>query len=448
MWRLTSQVAPATPPNVILRSSPTGPPQHAGVIETQPTVSGVPKYRRPNDVEDMLAAQMAPIELKHGWHEFVLNHATNNLGVDPRFFKAFADHPDMGLDEQTALADAYTTDMWTIEELRRVLASITTDFVEQNGLTAKTGDRLPTVYKISKKQPTMIEAIKTLDGSLMSATEAKTYDKLTSSWGPRLDMLMTALNFRSSERYHDVDAIRASVQARMSDMEYPTVTSVNTEATAEADNAELERLSSILQLLDGVILSMRVSDAIIEQVRIGPFKTIQSFAQPSTDQRCQAAAHIEQTLGAVDPKIAMKRSAADVFIEGIGGISSSSPSAAGGGSSPTAKRHRGADNNGKAKSANGKFFKDKRRKATQGTTGAQRRLDAKATTKARFTGTKPDVGSKTPPSSSRPQQKSKTGQGTNMPNSNTKARKGTTRRSTKGSGSSGKGRHPASKGGD
>jgi len=432
---------------VILRSSPPG-PQHAGVIEDQPTISGAPKYRRPNVVEDMLAAQMAPIELQYGWHEFVLNHATNNMGVDPRFFKAFADHPDMGLDEQTALADAYTTDMWTIEELRRMLASITTDFVERNGLTAKTGDRLPTVFKITKKQPTMAEAIKTLDGSAMSATEAKTYDKLTSSWGPRLDMLMTALNFRSSERYHDVDAIRASVQARMSDMECPAVTSVDTAAATKANDVELERLNSILQLLDGVILSMRVSDAIIEQVRIGPFKTIQSFAQPSTVQRQQVAAHIEQTLGAVDPKIAMKRSAADIFIEGIGGISSGSSRAAGGGSGTTAKRHRGADSDGKAKSADGKFFKDKHRKAKQRTGGAQRRLDAKAKTKARFAGTKPDVGSKTPPGSSRPPQKSKTGQGTNMPNSNAKAKKGTTRRSTKGSGSSGKGRHPAAKGGD
>ena len=432
--------------DLLLLSS--GPHNNAGVVEAQATISGVPKYRRPNDVEDMLAAQMAPIELQYGWHELVLNHATNNLGVDPRFFKAFADHPDMGLDEQTALAEAYTTDMWTIEALRRMLASITTDFVEQSGLTAKTGDRLPTVFKIVKKQPTMIEAIKTLDGSPMSATEAKTYDKLTSSWGPRLDMLMTALNFRSSERYHDVDAIRVSVQARISDMEHPAVTSVDTAAAAEANDSELERLRSILQLLDGVILSMRVSDAIVEQVRIGPFKTIQSFAQPSEDQRQQAAVHIEQTLGAVDPKIAMKRSAVDAFIEGIGGVSSSSSSTAGGGSSPTAKRHRGADSNGKAKSASGKFFKDKRRKANQGTTGAQRRLDAKAKTKARFTGTKPDVGSKTPPSSSRPPQKSKTGQGTNMPSSNAKARKGTTRPNTKGSGSSGKGRHPASKGGD
>ena len=218
----------------------------AGVIEAQATISGVPKYRRPNDVGDMLAAQMAPIELKHGWHEFVLNHATNNLGVDPRFFKAFADHPDMGLDEQAALADAYTTDMCTIEELRRMLASITTDFVEQNGLKSKTSDRLPTVFKISKKQPTMAEAIKTLDDSPMSTAEAKTYDKLISNWGPRLDMLMTALNFRSSERYHGVDAIRASLQARVSDIEHPVVVSVNTEATTEANSAALKRLCNII----------------------------------------------------------------------------------------------------------------------------------------------------------------------------------------------------------
>ena len=192
---------------------------------------------------------------------------------------------------------------------------------------------------------------------------------------------------------------------------------------------------------------MRVGDAIIEQVRIGPFKTIQSFAQPSTVQRQQVAAHIEQTLGAVDPKVAMKRSAADAFIEGIGGVSSSSSSTAGGGSSSTAKRHRGSDNDGKTKSSSSKFFKDKRRRATQRTPGAQRRLDAKAKTKARFAKTKPDVGAETPTGSSRPQ-KSKTGQGTNMPGSGVKSRKGTTRRNTKSSNNSGKGRPSASKGGD
>ena len=391
----------------------------------------------------MLAAQMAPVELKYGFHEFVHHHATNNLGVDPRFFEAFAEHPDMGLEEQTALAEAYTKDMWTIDELRRMLASMTATFTEQNGLQSRTGDRLPTIFKRVKKQPTMVETIKALDGSSMSATEAKTYDALTSSWAPRLDLIMTAIHFRASERYHDLDAVRASITDRMGDIEHPEVTTVTDENETRDNDIELERLRGCLQMIDNVIVSLRMSDAFVEQVQFGPFKTIQTFAQPNVDRGRRAAAHIEHALGAIDPKVSMKRNAADVFIEGIGGNSSGSSSSTGGGSSYTAKRAK-ASSGGKPKTTGGKHFKDKHRKSKQATQGAQRRIDAATRTKARFTGAS---DRKAPPTSAKTSDKptgqtSRTGQGANMP----KATKSTVRRSPKEQHSSGKGRRPSPKG--
>jgi len=420
---------------------------HAGVFEAPATISGAPKYRRNNDVEDVLTAQMRPVELTYGFHEFVRHHATNNLGVDPRFFEAFADHPDMGLEEQTALAQAYTKDMWTVEELRRMLASMTTTFTEQNELPPRTGDRLPTVFKRAKKQPTMSEAIKSLDGSAMSAAEAKTYDALTNNWGPRLDMIMTALHFRASERYHDLDAVRASIMDRTGDLEHPKTVSAHTEAEAAAKEIELERLRSVLQMIDNIVVSLRMSDAFVEQIQFGPFKTIQTFAQPNTERDQFVAAHVEQALGAIDPKVSMKRHAADVFIEGIGGISSSSSSPAGGGSSSSAKRAK-ASSVSKPKVTSGKYFKDQAKKRKHGSQGAQRRIDAAARTKKRFSGA---ADNRPPPSSSRPNGKaagqiSRTGQGTNMPGAQPKATKKTARHSSKEQHSSGKGRRPATKG--
>ena len=419
----------------------------AGVFESPATISGAPKYRRINDVEDMLTAQMAPTELTYGFHEHVMHHAANNLGVDPRFFEAFADHPDMGLEEQTALAQAYTKDMWTAEELRRMLASMTITFTEQRELPPRVGDRLPTVFKKAKKQPTMSEAIKSLDGSAMSATEAKTYDALTNSWGPRLDMIMTALHFRASERYHDLDAVKASITDRIDDLEYPETMSADTEAETADKKIELKRLRSVLQMIDNVIVSLRMSDAFVEQIQFGPFKTIQAFAQPNTERDQLGAAHIEQALGAIDPKISMKRHAADVFIEGIGGISSSSSSSAGGGSNSSAKRAK-TSSGSKPKGTSGKHFKDQSKKRKHGTQGAQRRIDAAAKTKRRFSGA---ADNRPPPSSTRPNEKaagqiSKTGQGTNMPGAQSNATKKTARRSSKEQHSSGKGRRPASKG--
>ena len=395
----------------------------------------------------MLAAQMAPVELKCGFHEFVRHHATNNLGADPRFFEAFAEHPDMGLEEQTAPAEACTKDMWTIDELRRMLSSMTTTFTEQNGIQPRTGNRLPTIFKRAKKQPTMIDTIKSLDGSSMSAAEAKTYDALTSSWAPRLDLIMTAIHFRASERCHDLDAVRASIMDRMRDVERPGIATVSDESETRGNGIELERLRNCLQMIDDVIVSLRMSDAFVEQVQFGPFKTIQTFAQPNADRGRRAAAHIEHALGAIDPKVSMKRTAADVFVEGIGGNSSGSSSSTGGGSSHTAKRSK-APSSGKSKTTSGKHFKDKQRKSKQATHGAQRRIDAAARTKERFAGAS---DRKSPSSSARPGHKptgqtSRTGQGANMPGSQAKATKSTARRNPKEQHSSGKGRRPSPKG--
>ena len=395
----------------------------------------------------MLAAQMAPVELQHGFHEFVHHHATNNLGVDPRFFEAFAEHPDMGLEEQTALAEAYTKDMWTVDELGRMLSSMTTTFTKQNGLPSRTGDRLPIIFKRAKKQPTMVETIKSLAGSAMSATEAKTYDALTNSWAPRLDLIMTAINFRASERHHDLDAVRTSITNRMRDIEQPETVSVGDESETRVNGIDLARLSNCLGLIDDIIVSLRMSDAFVEQVQFRPFKTIQTFAQPNADRGRRAAAHIEQALGAIDPKVSMKRNAADVFIEGTGGNSSGSSSSTGGGSSYTAKRTK-ASSGGKPKSTSGKHFRDKHRKSKQATHGAQRRIDAATKTKERFAGAS---DRKAPPSSARPSHKptgqtSRTGQGTNMPGAQTKSTKSTVRCNPKEQHSAGKGRRPASKG--
>ena len=362
----------------------------AGLLAAPDSISGQPRYKKVNDdVSEYLRAKMAPATLEYVWHEWVEQNATNHYGVNPLLFQVFAENPDMGDDEQAALAEAYCTPLWSLEKLRRLLSSMTSDFMIERGITVLRGtDRLPTVIKYPKTPASIANTIKDLLANKAGITsdQAKTYDSMVKAWEPKLNLLSTAANFHSSERYHTLDRLHGVLADQI--------------AADEIDDTELQKIQETLR---AVTSSMRISDAIMEQIRIGPYKTMQELIRPDVDTALTDAERIAKGMGAIDPRQTSKRNVVAAFAEGLG-LSTSSPDKAGRGGSNTADASTAVKKlkkkTGKAPKA-GTSFACKARQSKSQTPGAMRRINATANKRQRQQ-----------PSG---EQVSVTGQGTNMP---------------------------------
>jgi len=363
---------------------------HAGLRAAPDSISGQPRYKRVNDdVAEYLQEQMAPATLEYVWHEWVEHNATSHHGINPLLFQVFAENPDMGDDEQAALAEAYCTPLWSLEKLRRLLSSMTSDFMMERGITVMRGtDRLPTVIKYPKTPASIANTIKDLMANKAGITsdQAKTYDSMVKIWEPKLNLLSTAANFHSSERYHTLDRLQGMLADQI--------------AADEIDDAELEQIQETLR---AVTSSLRISDAIAEQIRIGPYKTMQELIRPDSDTALTDAERIAKGMGVIDPRQAAKRNVVTAFTDGLG-LSTSSSDKAGRGGSNTAdvtdasKKHK--KKKGKAPKA-GTSFANKARQSKGQTPGAMRRINANAGKRKRQQPADDQV--------------SNTGQGTNMP---------------------------------
>lgn len=358
-----------------------------GLLTAPDSISGQPRYQRENDdVAEYLRGQMAPATLEYKWHEWVTQNATNHYGVNPLLFTVFAENPDMGDDEQAALVEAYCTPLWSLEKLRRLLSSMTSDFVKGQDLTPRSTDRLPTVIKYPKTPASIASTVKELMSGKAAITsdEAKAYDSMIKIWEPKLNLLSAAGNYHASERYHSLDRLYSMLADQIS--------------ADEVDEAELQRIQGDIQ---AVVSSLRITDAILEQIRMGPFKTMQELIQPGVDTSLTDAERIAKGVGAIDPRQATKRNVVAAFTDGLGISTGSLDKAGRGGSNtandPASKKQKKKTGKGPK---SGTHLANKRQQAKGRTPGAVRRINAKATKRKR---------------QDPAPQLSDSGQGTNMP---------------------------------